>query len=79
MSHLQRMDNDDKLLSILSNKYKDLVMNDKEKLNSQNFAYFIPYLQSSDGATFKNTILPEFEFMMNRNGSMIPLICQSVN
>lgn len=54
-------------------------MNDKEKLNYINLKYFIPYFASADEETYKSAIFPEIEFMMNRNGTMIPVIADTIS
>jgi hypothetical protein len=53
-------------------------MNDREKSNWINFPYFVPFLSKLDEETFRTQIYPEIEFMMNRNGSLIPVIGSTV-
>lgn len=49
-------------------------MNDKEKSSWYNLLFFVPFLSKLDSASFFHKIFPEVEFMMNRNGSLIPVI-----
>jgi hypothetical protein len=76
---IQKDTNDSKLLTLISDKFKDLVLNDKEKLNDLNLKYFIPFLRISSLETFKSNIFPEIEFLLKRNGNMIPVIADVVN
>jgi hypothetical protein len=64
---------------VVSKKFCDLVINDRERLNYQHINFFIPFLKRIDEQTFKTQILPEIEFMMNRNASLIPLIGEAVS
>lgn len=69
---------DKAVLIKIAQKYGELVMNDKEKSNHLNLPFFVQFLRRIDLDTFKDKVLSEIEFMMNRNCSLVPLIGGSI-
>jgi hypothetical protein len=63
---------------LLLDKFRDLVLNDKEKQNYNNFKYFIPFLNNAETEYAKAEIFTHMEFMMKRNGSLIDLISRTI-
>lgn len=65
---------DPELRALLTENFKKIVFNDKDKSGMEQLKFFVPYLNNMTEDFFTKEIFPHIDFVMKRTGTLIPAI-----